>query len=170
MKKAAVAAGALFIMSAAAMSAVAQDDFLNRFEGSWAGSGTVQRNLDSDTHNVKCKMAGTNVGQSVSIDWTCSAYLVFNREFGADITLNPQTGRYTGTYTGSKIGPASLSGTKDGNVIKLTITWPAEVNGDRTAQMRITNDGTGNLRISVLDRAGGEGPLQTTTDIALSKA
>lgn len=164
-----IGAFALLLAGAVPLSATADQNFLSRFDGAWSGSGTVLRDLEGDGHQVKCRMAGSNAGQRISINGSCSAYLVFNRQIGAEIALDPSSGRYTGTYTGSKIGAASLSGSKKGDAIELTISWPAEVNGDRTAQMRIVNDGSGRMRITVLDRDGASGPLKTTTDLALSR-
>lgn len=150
-------------------AAQAETDFLARFQGEWTGSGEVQRRADEGAQSVNCTMAGQSGAATVAIGGTCRAYLIFSREVGADIRVDPATGRYTGTYRGSTIGTAQLDGTRNGNVVDLTITWPAVVNGDQTAKMQIINDGSGALRIVVSDQIGAGGPVQTTTDLRLSR-
>lgn len=157
---------AAFLISKAA---AAQEDFLDRFTGTWSGSGTVQVNFQSEPRRVNCSLTGTSAGRSVSTGGTCRAYLVFTRRIGVDLSFDPQSQRYVGTYTGSTAGTARLSGTRQGDGLTLTVTWPKVINGDRTAQMRVINDGSGNLRIIMTDRVGGEGEPRTMTNIALER-
>ncbi|UUP16551.1 hypothetical protein [Nitratireductor thuwali] len=151
------------------MVSAAQEDSLDRFAGTWSGSGTVQVNFQSQPRDVSCDLAGVSGGQSISISGTCRAYLVFTRRIGVKLALNPQSQKYTGTYMGSPAGPAHLSGTMENGSLDLTITWPKEINGDRTALMRVASD-SGSLHITVSDRVGGEGELRTMTDIALTQS
>ena len=90
--------------------AASESSFLSRFQEQWHASGLVRRNARSDGNQVTCTMSGSHGASSVSIGGTCRAYLIFTREIRADLSYDPRTGRYSGTYVGSRIGPASLSG------------------------------------------------------------
>jgi hypothetical protein len=147
-----------------------ESDFLARFDGSWSGGGLVQRNASENPNRVRCDMRGDSSATGVSISGTCRAAVVFSRRISADIRLDPATGRYSGTYVGSKVGPARLSGTRKGDAVNLTITWPKPVNGDTKARMTIRNDGNGDLRIVVTDEAEPGGPSAEVTDLALRQS
>jgi hypothetical protein len=86
----------------------------------------------------------------------------------ADITFDPKTGRYSGTYIGAKVGPARVSGVRDGDVVRLVITWPKPVQGDTRASMIIENAGEGRLRIVINDNVLPGGPEQRTSDMSLA--
>jgi hypothetical protein len=162
----ALAAGSLFFF----VPAQAQEaEFLSRFAGSWSGSGLVARKEAENTNKVNCTMTGTPSENGVSMSGTCRAYLIFSRQIGADIQFDPASGRYTGTYTGSSIGPAALSGERNGDSVVMTITWPKPVRGDTTATMTITNPGNGQLSIVVTDEVEPGGPTAEVTSIALSR-
>lgn len=76
------------------------------------------------------------------------------------------SGLYSGTYTGSKIGPAALSGRRQGDSVVLNVTWPKPVNGDTKAIMTITSTGNGfTFAVDDLDKPGGT-PVRMT-DITL---
>ena len=162
-------AAALAAGAAGFAATESEDVFLDRFAGQWSGSGSVVRNFESGAHDVNCELTGSNGPGQVSIDGSCRAYLVFSRDIGARLQLDPATGTYRGTYVGSKVGPAALSGRRNGDALDLTVTWPEEVNGDRKANMQIVNAGDGRLRIVVTDQQDGSGPLHTTTDISLTR-
>lgn len=164
----AVGLAAAGTVSSIAPAGAAESDFLERFEGRFSGSGLVQRKPEEKPQQVKCDMQSTNTGNRVTIGGSCRAYLIFSREIGADIQYDPGSDRYTGTFTGSVIGPARLSGKRNGDAVVMTITWPKEVNGDTKANMRIENAGNGNLSIIVSDDLPGSGNV-VTTDLSLSK-
>lgn len=157
-------------LSISAPAAAQEADYLARFEGSWSGSGKVARREAEDTNDVKCTMTGTPSENRVSMSGTCRAYLVFSRQIGADIQYDPGSGRYSGTYTGSTIGPAALSGARQGDSVVMTVTWPKPVRGDTTASMTITNSGNGQLSIVVSDEVQPGGPTAEVTNIALSRS
>ena len=162
-KPTAAALLAAFLASAAGQATAQEDDFLARFAGSWSGSGTVQRNIDSDPAKVSCNLTGQGGGNSASVSGTCRAMAIFSRNIGIDLSYDPGSERYSGTYTGSRIGPARVSGKRSGDALNLTITWPKPVNGDTTAQMTIQNAGNGRLSVAVSDEAPGGGRVQTTS-------
>jgi hypothetical protein len=89
------------------------------------------------------------------------------RKIGADLTVD-SSGKYTGTYVGSKIGPAALSGRRQGDTIVLDVTWPKPVNGDTKAKMTISNTGDGfSFAVDDLDKPGGK-PVRMS-DIRLTR-
>ncbi|ESR25507.1 hypothetical protein N177_1619 [Lutibaculum baratangense AMV1] len=160
---------ALVAASLSGAAYAAPEAFLSRFDGQWAGSGTVQRNAKDNHHRVSCTANGQSGATRVSIDGTCRAAIIFSRKIGADLTLDPATGTYTGTYIGSKIGPARLAGKRQGDAIHLVITWPQDVNGDRESQMTITNAGDGSFAVRIDDEVEPGGPVTTTTDISFAQ-
>ena len=99
----------------------------------------------------------------------CRAAVIFTGPVGADLTYDPRTGTYRGTYTGSRIGPARLTGTRRGDAVHLRIDWPRPVNGDTQTTMVIRNDGRGALRITVADNLSPGGPIQQTSEIVLQR-
>lgn len=168
MNRTAVAAAFVIAISLPAAAAI-DTAFLSRFSGHWSGGGMVQRNLQSGQTRVRCNLDGSVDGNHVRLAGTCRAYLIFSRAISADITQDPRTGRFTGTYVGSIVGPAKLSGARKGDTITLTITWPKPVNGDTTATMTIVNAGTGGFTFVVEDKLTADGPMVKTTDVAFKK-
>ncbi|WP_139315253.1 hypothetical protein [Mongoliimonas terrestris] len=145
----------------------AQADILDRFNQRWSGKGSVQRNAESDPQTVSCDLSGKRTGNQVAIAGTCRAYLVFSRTIAANLTIDPDTGAVTGTYTGSRVGVASLSGTIKGDTVELAMRWPKPVNGDTRAAMVIRTAADGSLRIVVSDALTPGGPQTAVTDVAL---
>ena len=144
-------------------------DFLSRFEGSFSGGGTVQRNAKEAPNQVTCTMTGRPSESTISMSGQCGAF-IFSKQIGADLRFDAKSGRYHGTYTGSSIGPARLSGKRRGDSIVLTITWPQPVNGDTKATMTIRNSGNGTLAITVTDEIEPGGPKKAVTQIALNQS
>ena len=73
----------------------------------------------------------------------------------------------TGTYTGSRVGTAQLTGRQVGTDFDLAIEWPRPLYGDTTAKMRIASIDSDRFRIVVTDRIGTNGPVRATTDLTL---
>jgi hypothetical protein len=147
----------------------AEWDFLSRFQGSFSGGGLVQRSATERPNQVSCTLTGEPSETGVSMSGRCGAF-VFSRNIRADIRYDAATGRYTGVYEGSAIGPAKLSGKRKGNAVVLTITWPKPVNGDTKATMTIRNDGKGALAITVTDEVEPGGAIAEVTQIALNQS
>ncbi|MCG8446096.1 MAG: hypothetical protein MI753_10305 [Hyphomicrobiales bacterium] len=162
---AAALAGAMVLTPAAAVSAIDAEEYLARFEGTWEGGGSVIRNVDAGPLNVSCQVTGRKESGQMSIAGQCRAALIFSRAIGADLTK--KNGRFVGTYVGSIIGPAQLAGSKSGDSIRLAMTWPEPVNGDTTATMILTNDGTGTFTMVVADEIDGE--TVETTRVSFSR-
>lgn len=147
----------------------AEIDFLERFRGTWSGSGKVQREGTSQPRQVTCSVTGSPAENRISAQGTCRAALIFRRPIGVDLVYDPRSGTYRGTYTGSRIGPAQLTGACSGDAVNLRIEWPRPVNGDTQAAMVIRNDGQGTLRITVADNLTPGGPTQQTSEIVLAR-
>lgn len=165
------AASAIFLLLAAQWPAVAAENtYLDRFKGGWNGTGKVQRGIDSSPWNVQCTFKGVTPDPNhISIQGTCRAAIIVQREIGVELTYDPASGLYKGTYTGARVGPAQLSGTRTGDAVNLAITWPKPVNGDTRSNLTIRNGGGGTLRITVADNLTPGGPVQQTSDILLQQ-
>lgn len=135
---------------------VAATDYLSRFDGSWRGGGSVTvRQLPSPV-DVSCNMAGDRRGaRSFSLGGTCSAMLLMTRQIGANISYDPGSKRYSGTYTGSTSGPATLAGRLRGDTLDLRVTWAKKIYDDDYARMLIRNDGRGAFTMQVVEKIGG---------------
>ena len=154
-------------LSLTAPAQAQEADFLSRFDGKFSGSGSVSRNESENATNVKCTMTANSSESSLSMAGNCRAAVIFSRKISADLKVD-ESGRYTGTYVGSSIGPARLSGKRSGDAVNLTITWPKEVRGDTQAAMTIRNSGNGQVSITITDEVPAGGPSQQVSNIALS--
>jgi hypothetical protein len=143
-------------------------DYLNRFAGSFSGSGQVKRNASENASQVQCTLTGQPSANGVSMSGQCGAF-IFTKQIRAEIRFDPATGRYTGTYIGSSIGPARLSGKRRGDAVVLAIIWPQPVNGDTRASMTISNAGHGRLLITITDRVGPGGAMAQVTKLVLAR-
>ncbi len=153
-------------VTASVPASAAENSFLNRFKGNWSGAGTVTK--DALSVHVSCNAVGKPGENHIVVQGNCGV-AVFSQPIGADLTFDPASGRYSGTYIGSKVGPAHLSGKRDGNVVQLTITYPKPVNGDTKAKLMIENAGSGSLRIMVIDNPAPGAPMERTSDLVLSQ-
>jgi hypothetical protein len=166
-QKAALAVAALAAISTVQADVPAESAFLDRFKGSWTGSGIIQRNAETSPWRVNCTATGSRGPDSININGNCRAAIIIQRPIGANLTVDPRSGDYSGVYTGARVGPARLSGTRNGDVVRLTIAWPKPVNGDTKAEMTIRNEGSGVLRIVVNDNLSPGGPVQQTSELVL---
>lgn len=144
-------------------------DFLERFRGNWSGSGKVQREGSSQPQQVTCAVMGNPTKNRMSAHGNCSAFVIFRRQIEVEVSYDPRSGTYRGTYVGARIGPARLFGTRTGDALTLRIEWPRPVNGDTQAAMVIRNEGQGTLRISIADNLTPSGPIQQTSEIVLAR-
>lgn len=163
-----LAASFLALAPSMASAQSTEADYLKRFNGSFFGDGTVRTKASGSDHSVTCTVKGKTTATTASLNGTCRAAIIFSRKIGADLKVD-SSGRYTGTYIGSKIGPAQLNGTRTGNTLNLIVTWPKEVNGDKNATMTITNDGRGGFTFIVADRKTRGGPVVKTTSVKFGK-
>ncbi|RCS23495.1 hypothetical protein DUT91_14610 [Phyllobacterium salinisoli] len=141
---------------------------LDRFAGSYRASGTVVEGPKATKHRVGCNFTVRQPSRNrIALQGTCRAYLVVSRSISADLALGNRSGRVTGTYTGSRVGPARLVGQLRGGTLEMTVNWPRPLYGDTTARMRIVSLTPDRLKIVVTDRIGAGGPTRATTDLTL---
>lgn len=155
------------VLSLSATGAIAQDAFNQRFSGQFSGTGTVLRPGEEQPRRVSCNVTGTGDEDSVGLDGTCRAAVIFSRAISADLRFDPRTNRYSGIYNGSKNGPAQLSGQRQGDTVRLAIAYRAPINGDRVAMMMLRSEGDRRFRITVVDKVGGRD--RETTDITFER-
>ncbi len=151
------------LLAASPVSASDEVDFSVHFTGAWEGSGTVIK--DEVPWHVSCRISGQPDANHILIAGDCSVAIISVR-VSADLTYNPATNSYSGTYIGAKVGPAHLYGKRTGNTVHLAITWPKPVNGDTKARMTIVNSGS-SMRIVVDDNIAPGGPEMATSDLVL---
>ena len=82
----------------------AEVTFLNRFSGSWAGTGTVQRNAATSPWHVNCLINGSPGANRISIQGSCHGAIIVERRIGAELTYDSKSGAYQGVYTGARVG------------------------------------------------------------------
>jgi hypothetical protein len=168
--------GAAALLAGATLNALAggslahagEAGFLNRFVGSFSGSGLVQRDASENPNQAQCTLGGQPLSNGISMSGSCRAF-IFSRSIRADIRYDPASDRDAGVYVGSAIGAAKLSGRRRGNDWVLTIRWPQAVNGDTRATMTIRNSGDGQLAITITDKMQSNGRAVQVTSLALVK-
>jgi hypothetical protein len=131
----------------------AQNIFFDNLSGSWSGSGQAYVTKYGDI-SANCRVAISGAKTKVAMNGSCGM-LVFRQALGLSIR-NAGGNRYTGTYTGSKTGPAKLDGTLQGDRLVMTVKWGGLVNGDRTAQMVLERTGPNSFAQIVKDEVEGK--------------
>jgi hypothetical protein len=145
----------------------ADAEFLKSLEGNWAGKGSVKVNADSSPVGVNCKFASDTTDNSMSLDGKCTGLIVVSRAIGADIKTDGKS--YRGTYVGSSTGPAGLSGKRSGDALNLGIRWASEVNGDRSAKLRLEKVGDNGMRLTTTDTDPATGKSIVISEINLRR-
>lgn len=157
---------AVCLLSATAAHAD-EASFLRSLQGEFAGKGTVRIRTNSPVMNISCTFKSDTTDTSLSLDGTCRAMMIMTREIRADLTISAAT--YSGTYVGSRSGPAALSGSRTGDAINLDIRWAKIVNGDRDAQMIVEKIGADAMRLTVTDVDPNTGKTVVTSRIDLNR-
>ena len=145
----------------------ADAEFLKSLDGNWAGKGSVKVNADSSPVGVNCKFASDTTDNSMSLDGKCTGLIVVSRAIGADIKTDGKS--YRGTYVGSSTGPAGLSGKRSGDALNLGIRWASEVNGDRSAKLRLEKVGDNGMRLTTTDTDPATGKSIVISEINLRR-
>src|SRR6185295_9155532 len=141
--------GAFSISAAVAAPA----SFFNDLPGNWSGSGRAYLTKFGEV-SANCRLDVSGAGTQIEMKGSCGM-LVFRQALG--LTLKNAGGnRFTGTYTGSKTGPAKLDGTLQDDRLVLSIRWGGLVNGDRTAQMILERTGPNSFAQTVVDKVSGK--------------
>lgn len=146
----------------------ADASFLKSLAGSWVGKGSVKVDAGSQPINITCKFASRATDSSLSLDGKCTGYVVFSRVIGADVQTDGKS--YTGIYTGSSTGPAGLSGKRSGNALILDIHWAKEVNGDRSALLKLEKVGDQGMRLTTVDKDPATGKNIVISEINLRRS
>lgn len=141
--------------------------FLSSLEGKWAGKGTVITRIGSPAITVSCTLNSNATGASLNMAGTCRGLLVVRRAIAADLSATGN--RYRGTYIGPMGRQSSLSGSRQGDAISLTVRWDRDVNGDRVAGMSIEKLGSNGLRLRTTDKDAATGKTVVTSDISLTR-
>lgn len=141
--------------------------FLQSLAGSWAGQGTVAVETGSQPITINCKFSSRATENSLALNGQCTGYVVFSRTIGADVKTDGKT--YTGVYTGSRTGPAGLRGKRAGEALVLAIRWAKDVNGDRTAQLRLEKLANNRMRLTTIDKDPATGKNVVISQINLSR-
>ena len=123
-------------MTAAVPAHASEAEFLETLEGNWAGSGSIRLKPDQEPVNVNCDLSSDASAERLSMDGNCNAMIVMSRAICADLSVDGET--YSGTYTGSPRGPASLSGNRSGDTVNLAVAWPET---GREARMQLSSSG-----------------------------
>ena len=142
--------------------------FLRSLQGKFSGMGTVRIRTNMPVMNVNCTFTSDSTANSLSLDGTCRALLIMSREIRADLKVNGAS--YTGTYIGSRSGPAGLKGSRKGNAINLDIHWAKIVNGDRDADLTVEKIGPDRMRMTVTDMDPATGKMVVTSQIDLKRS
>lgn len=134
-----------------AAPAAADEAFHERFEGSWRGTGTVER-VGGSTHRVTCRVNGAGDEGRLSIAGSCRAALIFTRDIGADLRA-VSGARWEGTYRGGGAA-APVTGDLSGDTMRLRIEFVA--GEGNVAHMEIENQAADpRFRITVVDELDG---------------
>lgn len=152
----------LFVAQPAAAD---ESTFLSSLEGKWTGKGTVITHIGAPAINVNCSLNSDADRTALRMSGTCRGLVVIKRAIAADIAA--KGARYSGSYTGPSGRPSSLSGSRNGNAINLTVRWNRDINGDRVAAMTIEKVGANGLRLRTTDKDGKTGKTVVTSDIQL---
>jgi hypothetical protein len=146
----AVALAGAFSISAAS---AAPSSFFEDLSGNWSGSGNAYVTKFGEV-SANCRVAVSGTDTQIRMKGSCGK-LVFRQALG--LTLKNAGGnRFTGTYTGSKTGPAKLEGTLQKDRLVLNIRWGGLVNGDRTAKMILKRTGPNSFAQTVVDEVSGK--------------
>jgi len=163
-------ATAVFVTTAVSLAGVAhaqEAGFFTSLEGNWSGRGSVRLTADSSPLNVSCRFKSDTTPSSMELDGRCTGLLVVSRNIGA--VIKGSGGRYSGVYRGSRTGPAALSGRQSGDALNLAIRWAANVNGDRSAQLRLEKVGANGMRLTTVDNDPDTGETVVISRIDLRR-
>lgn len=163
-----LSSGVIVLVCATAGGAGAAPAVFDLYAGSFSATGTILEGPDATSHQVGCRFTIRQQGVTgLSLQGTCRAYLIVTRTVSARLSWDPGSGQVTGTYTGSRVGTAKLTGRQRGTDFDLVIEWPRPLYGDITARMRVASLDQNRFQIIVTDRIGLNGPVRATTDLTL---
>ncbi len=156
-------------LSLSSAPSVAADEagYLASLQGSLKGSGFAKLRTNRGAINLTCSFRSVAQKSSLSLSGTCRGLGLVTRQI--DARLDVSGARYRGTYTGAASGPATLSGRRSGETIELQVKWSKEINGDKSANMRIERTRGNGIRILTIDRDPESGKSVVTSQIDLKR-
>jgi hypothetical protein len=160
---------ALLLTAPTLATAADQGAFMDRFTGAWSGGGPYKRTARTPAVPIKCTLSGARDGSRIQVGGTCRAAIVIRRTIAMDVTYDPATDSYRGTYKGEMDGLAQLAGKRDGDTVAFEVTWPEMLNGDRSATMTIGSAGDGTMRLRMSDRTSADGPVEVMWDLTFRR-
>jgi hypothetical protein len=161
---------AAVLLTAPALAAGSDEaGFIERFTGKWSGGGPYKRTAGTPSVNVKCTIAGDSSPNRIKVGGTCRAAIVITRKIAMDVTYDPASDSYRGTYKGEMDGLAQLSGKRKGDGVEFQVAWPELLNGDRSATMTISSSGNGVMHLRMSDRTSAGGPVAEMWDLTFRK-
>jgi len=138
--------------------------FFEDLSGNWSGSGKAYVTKFGEV-SANCRVSVSGADTQIQMKGSCGM-LVFRQALG--LTLKNAGGnRFTGTYTGSKTGPAKLEGALQDDRLVLNIRWGGLVNGDRTAKMILQRTGPNSFAQTVVDKVSGK--TRSTSSFAFKR-
>ena len=149
------------------MAHAADAEFLNRSTAIGPAKAPSRSMPIPPPISVNCKFASDTTDSSMSLDGNCTGLVVMSRAIGANIKTDGKS--YKGTYIGSSTGPAGLSGKRSGNALNLGIRWAKDVNGDRSAKLRLEKVGDNGMRLTTIDTDPATGKSVVISDINLRR-
>jgi hypothetical protein len=93
--------------------------FLRIFDGRFNGTGNLQK-AGGRTHRLSCEFDGNHSGANVSLSGRCSTALVFGTTVRIQLSVDPRTGRYSGSFVEGRGTVANLSGARKGQTLTLS--------------------------------------------------
>ncbi len=156
-----------FMLELSFSSLADEASYLESFKGDWQGKGIVRVKTSFPEVAVDCRFESATTNTSLKLDGICRALVVIMKAVSAELVLND--GQYTGSYIGARTGPAALEGQRVGDAIGLNITWAGEVNGDRSAIMRIAKTNPDQMMLSIIDIDPETGHWVTTSRFELNR-
>jgi hypothetical protein len=167
--KCAIFLAAIFLTAPALAAAGDEAGFIERFIGKWSGGGPYKRTAGTPSVNVKCTIAGESSPNRIKVGGTCRAAIVITRKIAMDVTYDPASDSYRGTYKGEMEGLAQLSGKRKGDGVEFQVAWPEVLNGDRSASMTISSSGNGVMHLRMSDRTSADGPVAVMWDLTFRR-
>jgi hypothetical protein len=144
-----------------------EDGFFANLAGKWAGKGMVRVEADSTPVSVNCSFDSATTSRSMELDGSCTGLVVVSRDIGA--VIRSDGSRFSGVYRGSRTGPAALSGSQSGNALNLSIRWASNVNGDRSAALKLVKVGKNGMRLVTTDEDPQTGKSVVVSNIDLRR-
>jgi hypothetical protein len=137
--------------------------FLQQMAGSWTGGGPVRLTPASSPVNVSCQLNGQADASSVSLDGTCTGFVLFSRRIGAELQL--RDGSFSGSYVGSERGTASLQGQREGDTLDMALQWPDHP----PAIMRLSQPAEGRMILTTIEQNPQTGEQVVTAELELER-